>query len=99
MGRMAAGRFAFFRGAAPVMAADLATLPITGLRVQICGDAHVRNLGAYAAPEGYLVFDINHFDETGPGPWQRDLKLPATRLGLAGRPAAEPTTTGRQRAV
>ena len=68
MGRMAAGSFAFFRGAAPLMAADLATLPMTGLRVQICGDAHIRNLGAYAAPEGYLVFDINDFDETLPAP-------------------------------
>jgi Uncharacterized protein conserved in bacteria (DUF2252) len=52
MGRMAAGPFAYFRGAAPLMAADLATLPVTGLQVQICGDPHVRNLGAYAAPEG-----------------------------------------------
>jgi len=87
MGRMAAGPFAFFRGAAPLMAADLATLPKTGLRVQICGDAHVRNLGAYAAPEGYLVFDINDFDETVHGPWEWDLKRLATSLVLAGREA------------
>lgn len=90
MGRMAAGPFAFFRGAAPLMAADLATLPVTGLYVQICGDAHVRNLGAYAAPEGHLVFDINDFDETIPGPWEWDLKRLATSLVLAGREVGEP---------
>jgi uncharacterized protein (DUF2252 family) len=89
MGRMAAGPFAFFRGAAPLMAADLATLPVSGLRVQICGDAHVRNLGAYAAPEGHLVFDINDFDETIPGPLEWDLKRLATSLVLAGREAGE----------
>jgi uncharacterized protein (DUF2252 family) len=93
MGRMAAGPFAFFRGAAPLMAADLATLPKTGLRVQMCGDAHVRNLGAYAAPEGYLVFDINDFDETIPGPWEWDLKRLATSLVLAGREAGAGKST------
>ena len=87
MGRMAAEPFAFFRGAAPLMAADLAPLPVTGLRVQICGDAHVRNLGAYAAPDGHLVFDINDFDETIRGPWEWDLKRLATSLVLAGREA------------
>jgi uncharacterized protein (DUF2252 family) len=92
MGRMAAGPFAFFRGAAPLMAADLATLPVTGLYVQICGDAHVRNLGAYAAPEGHLVFDINDFDETIPGPWEWDLKRLVTSLVLAGREAGESNT-------
>jgi uncharacterized protein (DUF2252 family) len=86
---MAASPFAFFRGAAPLMAADLATLPKTGLRVQMCGDAHVRNLGAYAAPEGYLVFDINDFDETILGPWEWDLKRLATSLVLVGREAGE----------
>jgi uncharacterized protein (DUF2252 family) len=89
MGRMAAGPFAFFRGAAPLMAADLATLPVTGLQVQICGDAHVHNLGAYAAPEGHLVFDINDFDETIAGPWEWDLKRLATSLVLAGREGGE----------
>jgi uncharacterized protein (DUF2252 family) len=92
MGRMAGGPFAFFRGAAPLMAADLATLPVTGLRVQICGDAHVRNLGAYAAPEGHLLFDINDFDETIPGPWEWDLKRLATSLVLAGCEAGESNT-------
>ncbi|MGI9103553.1 MAG: DUF2252 domain-containing protein [Terriglobales bacterium] len=84
-GRMAASPFGFFRGAVPVMAADLATLSRTGLTVQICGDAHVRNLGAYAAPDGHLVFDINDFDESLPGPWEWDLKRLATSLVLAGR--------------
>ena len=96
MGRMAAGPFAFFRGAAPLMAADLATLPVTGLQVQICGDAHVRNLGAYAAPEGHLVFDINDFDETIAGPWEWDLKRLATSLVLAGREAGESNSVCRK---
>jgi uncharacterized protein (DUF2252 family) len=90
---MAVSPFAFFRGAAPLMAADLATLPRTGLHVQICGDAHVRNLGAYAAPEGYLVFDINDFDETIQGPWEWDLKRLATSLVLAGREAGAGKST------
>ena len=89
MGRMAATPFAFFRGSAPLMAADLATLPVTGLNVQLCGDAHVRNLGAYAAPEGHLVFDINDFDETVPGPWEWDVKRLAASLVLAGREAGK----------
>ena len=95
MGRMAAGPFAFFRGAAPLMAADLATTPVTGLDVQICGDAHVRNLGAYAAPEGHLVFDINDFDETITGPWEWDLKRLATSLVLAAREAGEANSVCR----
>src|SRR5262249_31211434 len=64
--RMRASPFAFFRGAAALMAADLATTPHTGVTAQLCGDAHVRNLGAYAALDGSLVFDINDFDETAP---------------------------------
>ena len=87
MGRMAVSPFSFFRGAAPVMAADLAPLPTSGLQVQLCGDAHVRNLGAYAAPDGQLVFDLNDFDETIAGPWEWDLKRMATSLVLAGREA------------
>ena len=82
--RMRASPFAFFRGAAVVMASDLATQPSTGLTVQLCGDAHVHNLGAYAAPDGRLVFDLNDFDETSPGPWEWDLKRLATSLVLAG---------------
>ncbi len=87
MGRMAVSPFNFFRGAAPVMAADLATMPTTGLHVQMCGDMHVRNLGAFAAPDGHLVFDLNDFDETFPGPWEWDLKRLATSLVLAGNEA------------
>ena len=87
MRRMAASPFAFFRGSAPLMAADLARTAVTGLRVQLCGDAHVRNLGAYAAPDGHLVFDLNDFDETIAGPWEWDLKRLATSLVLAGHEA------------
>ncbi|MGD0368739.1 MAG: DUF2252 family protein, partial [Acidobacteriaceae bacterium] len=67
--RMLASPFGFFRGAVPVMAADLALLPHTSIVNQICGDAHVRNLGAFAAPDGRLLFDINDFDETIRGPF------------------------------
>jgi uncharacterized protein (DUF2252 family) len=85
--RMAAGPFGFFRGAVPVMAADLAVLPHTGIFTQLCGDAHVRNLGAFAAPDGRLVFDINDFDETIRGPFEWDVKRLATSIILAGREA------------
>ncbi|HEX4032756.1 MAG TPA: DUF2252 domain-containing protein [Terracidiphilus sp.] len=84
---MAESPFAYFRGAAPVMAADLAVVPSTGVVSQLCGDAHVRNLGAYAAPDGRLVFDINDFDETIRGPFEWDLKRMAASLVLAGRAA------------
>jgi uncharacterized protein (DUF2252 family) len=83
--RMAASPFGFFRGAVPIMAADLSLLPHTGIVNQICGDAHVRNLGAYAGPDGRLVFDINDFDETIRGPFEWDLKRLASSLVLAGR--------------
>src|SRR5580704_17522900 len=83
--RMLESPFGYFRGAVPVMAADLATLPNTGIVNQICGDAHVRNLGAFAAPDGRLVFDINDFDETIRAPFEWDLKRLATSLVLAGR--------------
>ena len=82
---MAESPFGYFRGAVPVMAADLAVLPSTGIVSQLCGDAHVRNLGAYAAPDGRLVFDINDFDETIRGPFEWDLKRMAASLVLAGR--------------
>jgi uncharacterized protein (DUF2252 family) len=85
--RMMASPFGYFRGAVPVMAADLAALPNTGLTVQLCGDAHVRNLGAYAAEDGSLVFDINDFDETFRGPFEWDLKRMAASLVVAGREA------------
>lgn len=83
--RMLASPFGFFRGAVPVMAADLALLPHTGIVNQICGDAHVRNLGAFAAPDGRLLFDINDFDETIRGPFEWDLKRLASSLVLAAR--------------
>ena len=82
---MAQSAFGYFRGAVPVMAADLSVLPNTGILTQICGDAHVRNLGAFAAPDGRLVFDINDFDETIRGPFEWDLKRMAASLVLAGR--------------
>ncbi len=85
--RMATSPFAFLRGAVPVMAFDLAQLPATGLVTQLCGDAHVRNLGAFAAPDGRLVFDINDFDETIPGPFEWDVKRMAISILLAGREA------------
>ncbi len=73
-GRMLQSRFAFFRGAALLMASDLAPAPHTGLTAQLCGDAHVSNFGLFASPERNLVFDINDFDETLPGPWEWDVK-------------------------
>jgi uncharacterized protein (DUF2252 family) len=85
--RMAASPFGYFRGAVPVMAADLALGANTAIHAQLCGDAHVRNLGAFAAPDGRLVFDINDFDETMPGPFEWDVKRMATSLILAGREA------------
>jgi uncharacterized protein (DUF2252 family) len=84
-GRMAASPFAFFRGAAAVMAADLAPTPVSGLRVQACGDAHLSNFGGFASPERDLVFDLNDFDETLPGPWEWDLKRLGASLAIAGR--------------
>lgn len=94
--RMTASPFGFFRGAAPVMAADLAALPNTGILSQICGDAHVRNLGAYAAPDGRLIFDINDFDETCVAPFEWDLKRIATSLVLAGRENKEKPSDCRE---
>lgn len=85
--RMACSPFGYFRGAVPVMAYDLSIMPHTGIHTQLCGDAHVRNLGAFAAPDGRLVFDINDFDETIAGPFEWDVKRMATSLVLAGREA------------
>ena len=95
---MAESPFGYFRGAAPVMAADLAQLPSTGIVSQLCGDAHVRNLGAFAAPDGRLVFDINDFDETIRGPFEWDLKRMAASLVLAGRAAGHKDGTARKAA-
>jgi uncharacterized protein (DUF2252 family) len=84
-GRMLSSAFAFYRGAAAVMAADLRHTPTTTLWAQLCGDAHLSNFGAYASPERRLVFDINDFDETLPGPFEWDVKRLATSLVVAGR--------------
>jgi uncharacterized protein (DUF2252 family) len=85
--RMRTDPFAFFRGAAAIMAADLATQPDTGLRLQACGDCHLANFGAYATPEGTPVFDLNDFDETLPAPFEWDVKRLAASLAVAGRVA------------
>ena len=84
-GRMSAGPFPFLRGAALPMAADLSTVPVTGLTVQLCGDAHLCNFGLYASPERDLVFDVNDFDETHVGPWEWDLLRLSASLVVAAR--------------
>src|SRR5208282_3102319 len=84
-GRMMQSPFTFFRGAAAVMAADLAHTPASGIRVQCCGDCHVLNFGGFATPERQISFDMNDFDETLPAPWEWDLKRLATSFVLAGR--------------
>ncbi|WP_127503903.1 DUF2252 domain-containing protein [Actinoplanes solisilvae] len=84
-GRMLVSPFTFFRGAAGVMAADLADTPVSGFRAQTCGDAHLSNFGLFASAERTLVFDINDFDETLPGPWEWDVKRLVASLAIAGR--------------
>ncbi len=84
-GRMMQSPFAFLRGAAAIMAADLAGTPTSGIRVQACGDCHLVNFGVFATPERGLIFDINDFDETLPAPWEWDLKRLATSFVVAGR--------------
>jgi uncharacterized protein (DUF2252 family) len=84
-GRMLESPFTFLRGSAAVMAVDLASTPVTGLQVQLCGDAHLLNFGVFATPERKLVFDINDFDETYAGPWEWDLKRLAASAMVAGR--------------
>ncbi len=85
--RMRASPFAFFRGSASLMAADLASGPVTGIRVQACGDCHVANFGGFGTPERQLVFDINDFDETLPAPWEWDVQRLAASVVLAMRDA------------
>ena len=84
-GRMMVSPFAFYRGAAYVMASDLASTPRSGLRVQACGDAHLMNFGVFASPERTLMFDMNDFDETLPGPWEWDVKRLAVSFEVAAR--------------
>lgn len=87
-GRMLVSPFTFFRGAAALMAADLARTPATGLTVQLCGDAHLSNFGVFSAPDRRLVFDCNDFDETCPGPFEWDVKRLAASVAVAGRERA-----------
>jgi uncharacterized protein (DUF2252 family) len=94
-GRMVASPFAFYRGAAAIMAADLADSPRTGLDVQLCGDAHLANFGAFAAPDRRLVFSINDFDETLPGPFEWDVKRLVASLAVAGRERGLPADKRR----
>lgn len=83
--RMLVSPFAFYRGAAVIMASDLSTLPHTGLNVQLCGDAHLSNIGGFASPERELILDVNDFDETLPGPWEWDVKRLVASVEIAGR--------------
>ncbi len=84
-GRMLVSPFAFYRGAAVIMASDLETTPRSGLMVQCCGDAHISNFGVFASPERRLMFDVNDFDETLPGPWEWDVKRLAVSMLIAAR--------------
>ena len=84
-GRMLVSPFTFYRGAALIMAADLASTPRSGLTTQLCGDAHLMNFGVFGSPDRRLVFDINDFDETHPGPWEWDVKRLAASFAIAGR--------------
>src|SRR5207245_10286892 len=83
-GRMLLSPFTFYRGAALIMASDLAATPRSGLTAQCCGDAHLSNFGVFASPERRLVFDVNDFDETLPGPWEWDVKRLAVSVLIAG---------------
>src|SRR5438094_9427139 len=84
-GRMMVSPFTFYRGAAAIMAADLAPTPVAGLGVQLCGDAHLSNFGAFASPERRLLFDLNDLDEPLPGPFEYDVKRMAASFTIAGR--------------
>jgi uncharacterized protein (DUF2252 family) len=98
-GRMSLSPFAFLRGSAVVMASDLARAPTSGIKVQICGDAHLSNFGFYATPERDLAFDVNDFDETLPGPWEWDLKRLAASIVVAGRQNGYTAQENRQSVV
>ena len=95
-GRMLVSPFTFYRGAALIMASDLAATPHSGLTVQCCGDAHLSNFGAFASPERRLVFDINDFDETLPGPWEWDVKRLAVSMLIAARDCGFPVKDQEQ---
>ena len=98
IGRLLASPFAFFRGSAAVMAADLATTPAMGALVQLCGDAHLANFGVFASPERHLVFDLNDFDETHRGPWEWDVKRLAASVVVASRENGYPEAVCRDMA-
>ena len=98
-GRMLQSPFAFYRGAAAVMAYDLSKTPTTGIRVQACGDCHLANFGGFATPEQNIIFDINDFDETLPGPWEWDLKRLVASFVLAARSFGLTDAQGRDAAV
>jgi uncharacterized protein (DUF2252 family) len=98
-GRMLESPFAFYRGAAEVMAADLARTPTTGLKVQACGDCHLLNFGGFATPERSIIFDINDFDETSPAPWEWDVKRLAASIVLAARSNGLSDSQGRDCAI
>ena len=93
--RMAASPWNYYRGAAAVMAADLAAQPDSGLMVQLCGDAHLLNFGLWATPERNLLFDLRDFDETLPGPFEWDVKRPAASLAVASRDNGVPAKARR----
>jgi len=98
-GRMLQSPFAFYRGSAAIMAADLAHTPVTGIPVQACGDCHLANFGGFATPERNILFDINDFDETLPGPWEWDVKRLAASFVLAARSLGLNDGKGRDAAV
>jgi uncharacterized protein (DUF2252 family) len=97
-GRMMASPFAFYRGAAAIMASDLSRTPSTGLHLQICGDCHLMNFGGFATPERRLVFDINDFDETAVGPWEWDVKRLAASLFVAAQANGFSDAVGKEAA-
>jgi uncharacterized protein (DUF2252 family) len=99
MGRMSLSPFTFLRGSAGVMASDLAKTPVSGITVQLCGDAHLSNFGFFATPERNLVFDVNDFDETLPGPWEWDLKRLAASIVVAGRQNGYTVQENRQAVI
>ena len=99
MGRMSLSPFAFLRGSAVVMASDLAKTPVSGIKVQLCGDAHISNFGGFATPERRLAVDVNDFDETLPGAWEWDLKRLAASIVVAGRENGYTAQENRQAVV
>ncbi|HSJ91382.1 MAG TPA: DUF2252 domain-containing protein [Ilumatobacter sp.] len=98
-GRMGASAFAFYRGGAAIMAADLAVMPVTGLTTQLCGDAHLSNLGVFASPERRLLFDLNDFDETLPGPWEWDVARLVASFAIAADAIGARTSSDRTSAA